>query len=308
MDNTTKCIVVSSVSTLLFLSLLLIGLSYNTVAYYQIGLTKSRSTGSVDRSSVYENGNYFLNPDNAFLVYPSTIMTKSFPNLSIWSLASKEDAGIFLEIDITFQYYIIPETLGKLYNKIGTNYDKLLESLAISAIKNEAVKWSSDDYLKNRRKIEKSMLKSLHSKLEDEANCNITSLQLLDIQFPQSFYDRKLDTAVQIQTNIATEYSLNAQIIRGKTSQMVAYLLNQATQTIKLSESQAINIKEIAKTKSKEIIQNAKIESFFSIVKELNITNKTQILSLDYLLQLELEKDNIDFFINFEDNLFSINK
>jgi len=290
-----------------FLILLLVPLSYSRVHYYELGLIKSRSTGTVDRNIVYGNGNHLIGPDNYFLIYPATIQSNDLKKLSIWSLSSNEDAGIFLEIDISFQYKIIKNSLGQLYNKIGINYHNLVTSLAISAIKNEAVKWSADQYLFNRKTIENYMLIEVTKILFEGSDCNVTSLQLRDVIFPVLFYDRKLDSAIQMQKNIAEAYNSSANIIRGETSQIVQYINNRGVQVVRSADSQSVNIKELANTQAKKMLQDVKITGLTMIKKALGITNITHLLSLDYMLQLEQSKDGIDYLINFDKTAKIIN-
>lgn len=301
-----KCLCGCISVIILFLILLLVPLSFSRVHYYELGLVKSRSTGTVNRDIVYSSGNHYIGPDNYFLIYPASIQSKDLQKLSIWSLSSNEDAGIYLEINISFQYAIIPSDLGNLYNKIGINYNNLITSLAISSIKNEAVKWSADQYLTSRKTIEKNMLIGVAETLFEEANCNVTSLQLRDVVFPNLFYDRKLDSAIQMQNNIAEAYNSSANIIRGETSQIVQYINNKGVQVIKSAESQSINIKELADTRAKKMLQDAKITGISLIKKDLGITNITHLLSLDYMLQLEQSK-NIDYLINFDKTAKIIN-
>jgi hypothetical protein len=299
-DNINIPILICTSITSLFLILLLVPLSFSRVAYYEIGLIKSRSTGIVNRNIVYQAGNHYIGPDNYFVIYPASIQTKLFEKLSIWSRASSEDAGIFLEIDISFQWKLDPDSIGLLYNKIGTNWNTLVSNLAISAIKNEAVKWSADEYLVKRRLIEKNMFTSVSDILIDQANCNVTSLQLRDINFPVSFYERKLESAIQMQKNIAEAYNSSANIIRGETSQLVQYINNKAVQAIKFAESQAVNIKSLAETRATKVLQDARITGLTLIKKELGLTNTSHLMSLDYMLQLEQNKDKIEYLVNFD--------
>lgn len=288
-----------------FLFFLLIGLSFHRVHYYEIGLQKSASTGTVNRDSVFKSGNYFIGPDGTFVTFPSLVQNKYLRDLSIWSLSSPNDAGTFLNIDVSFQFYIIPEKLGLLYNKVGTNYEKLVENLAITAIKNEAVKWSADNYLTSRRLIEKGIFGEISKVLVNESNCNVTGVQLGKVLFPELFYNRKLDAAIQNQYNIAEDYRQEARVIRGQTSQEVVYIKNNIIEVSEISIVQSTNIKETANNQATKIIQDSKTEGLLQIRKSLNITNNTEFLSLDYILQLE-KSTGINYFINYDKTSFII--
>lgn len=299
-QNIAICCGVTGVSTVLILILILIPMSYSRVYYYEYGLEKSRTTGKVNRNEVYYSGNHFLGPDNLFVIYPASYQNLYLPDLSIWSRASLTDAGTLLNVDVSFQYQLIGKNLGKLYDKVGENYETLIQNLAISSIKNEAVNYSADEYLSSRRTIEDNMFKSLKDTLFSNADTNLESFQLRTIRFPDLFYQRKLDAAIQNQKNNAEQYKKESQIIRGETDQQVAYILNDANYVIELAKAQAKNKVKNAENNATQIIQNARNDGLYILEKLLNIQSKDHILSLDYILQLEKQKQQMEYLINFE--------
>ncbi len=298
----TECQSAGWCSCVIITILLIIAIAVGASSVYRVdpwtmSLTKDSLTNTVNRNETLINGYYLKNPSNRLLDFPASIQNREFKSLSIWSKASNEDAGIFLNIDVVLQYTIIPEELGLLYAKVGPNYDSLISSTTTSALKNEAVKWSADDYLMNRKLVERSMFWTIKDAML-QINLNVTSLQILDIVFPDVYYERKLDSSVQRQNNVATLYQSNANIIRGETSQIVQYINNRGTQVNKTALFQAENIKELAETEASRIIQDARVNGLSLIKQELGITSSSEFLSLDYLLQLELSK--MDYYVGFK--------
>lgn len=298
MEGAAVCISII-ISIVLILLLILLPLTFSRVTYYELGLRQSRTTGKVYRDNVYESGNYALGPDSIFLIYPASIQNIELPNLSIWSKTSENDAGTLLSIDVSFQYELIPNQLGELYDKVGTNYETLIKNLVISAIKNEAVNYGADDFLTKRRIIEGTILKEVYKVLENEANTNLMGLQLREVIFPELYYQRKLDAAIQIQNNNAEEYKRESRIIRGATLEMVKYIENDAELIKQLSEAKAINIVQNAKNNATNIIQKSHNIGLKKMTDNLDITSKESLLSLDYILQLELQ-NKTNYLINYD--------
>lgn len=299
-DKNVKWCCIGSCSFIVCLLLvILLPLSFSRITYYEIGLEQSRISGKVSRDRVYESGFYTLGPDGIFLKYPAYTQNIELPNLSVWSKTSPNDAGTLLSLDISFQYELIPEQLGKLYDKVGTNYEKLVRNLAISAIKNDVVNYSSDDFLTKRRVIEKSLIKMVRKVLNEEAESHLISLQLREVVFPSLYYRRKLDSAVQIQTNNAEEYKRESRIIRGETQEMVKFVENDAELIKDLAVAKADNIVKNSRNNATEIVQSSHNLGLEGMVGVLNLTDRETILSLDYLLQLELN-NRTNYLINYD--------
>lgn len=286
-------------SLAILLLLILLPMSFSRLSYYEIGLKRSRISGTIERDTTYESGNHLLGPDGLFLIYPADNQIMDLPDQSVWSKASDTDAGTLLAIDVSFQYQIVPEKLGDLYDKVGINYEPLIRNLAITAIKNTAVKHSADDYLTDRRNIETEMFEAVKTSLENQADSELILLQMNDVTFPDLFYQRKLDAATQIKKNEAEEFKRESRIVRGETLQLVNYIENDAKLTVDISKAKSENIKKTAENTADQIIQNVRNNGLMLIEDELNVTDHKHLLSLDYLVELEL-KEKTDFLVNFE--------
>ena len=168
----TCCIVISII---LFFLMILLPLKFVKLEYHQLGLKQDRIGGTVYRDTTYIGGDGRKNigVNGIFVVYPSTVQNMYLPDQNVWSLATDEDAGTLLDIDVSFQYQLIPERLGDLYEKVSLEYEAFITNLAITAIKNEATLYSADDYLARRKEIENALLRAVRTSLYRDADTEV---------------------------------------------------------------------------------------------------------------------------------------
>jgi regulator of protease activity HflC (stomatin/prohibitin superfamily) len=286
-------------TVLVVVFLVILPLSFQRVTYYEIALSKNRVSGQVSREDVYKSGNHAVGPNTVFVKYPANVQYMYLEDQSIWSKSAGEAAGTLLALDISLQYQLIPEKLGDLYDKVGMEFDSLTRNLAISSIKNEAVKYTADEYLANRRNIEIEMLNSVKKVLFNESDSDLIGLQLREVTFPNLYYSKKLAAAVQTQNNNAEEYRKESRIIRGETSELVQYIENDAILIRQVADAKSVNIKQTALNTATKIVQEARSDGLKSIVDEININNHKHLLSLDYILQIE-KSNKTNFLVNFD--------
>ena len=279
--------------------LIILPLSFQRVTYYEIALSKNRVTSQVNREDFYEAGNHAVGPNTQFVKYPANVQYMYLEDQTVWSKSSDDAAGTLLALDISLQYQLIPEKLGDLYDKVGMEFETLAKNLAISSIKNEAVKYTADEYLTNRRNIEKGLLKSVTKVMFNESDADLIGLQLREVTFPELFYAKKLAAAIQTQNNNAEEYRKESRIIRGETSELVQYIENDAVLIKQIADAKSVNIKQTALNTATKIVQDARSDGLKCIVDEISINNHKHLLSLDYILQIE-KSNKTNFLINFD--------
>ena len=152
----------------------------------------------------------------------------SFDNtISVWSKATGGDAGTTLAVDVSFQYEIDYKKIGELYRLVGMDWEPIIQSYAIDAIRNTAPEFSADQFLMRRAEIENVFARNV-SKAIAPLHCTIHSLQLRRIDFDDDYQDMKLTTAIQTELNEAEKYVQQSQIIRLMTDVESEVVLNQA--------------------------------------------------------------------------------
>jgi len=204
-------------------------LSHQKLEFHELGLLKSRVSGVVDSSKLYRAGNHLVGPDGEFVVFPSDVQTVELLDLYVWSRADATDAGTSVTIDLSYQFRLIPEQVGALFQKRNANFRPLVENVAYQAIKNACVKHSADEYLQQREAVEKTIFEDVAAALLKEANTQMLGVQLRRVDFPSVYVGRKLDTAVQLLKNDAELYKQQAAVQREITVTDAVAINNKAS-------------------------------------------------------------------------------
>ena len=233
---------------LLLLLCILLPLSFHNVEYYEVAFFKRRSTGTIDRGWVYEAGRHNLGPDGSFVKFPVSQQTVAFRSMNVWTKTERLTetnagaAGTAINLDVTFQYRLRPEELSDLYSAVALQYEPFIRNLATTAIKNVSTSFTALQWVESRRTIQDALQAGVDNALE-AAHADCDSLQLRAIQFPQTFVDRMLAAAVQIQTNQAEESKQQSAVIRAKTELGVKKIENDAQVVADTAEARANLVK-----------------------------------------------------------------
>ncbi len=305
-SETIACSLTCCICLTITLTLILLPMSIHRLEYNQMGLVKNKFAGTVDRTETYENGLHWIGPVHNFVVYPSTALSMSVKGVSAWTsseesesnVVNSDSAGTNLHLNVDIQYQLDPDYLGNLHSKVSVNYEPLIRKTIVNAIKDESTKHSADKYLSERYKVEQAMFKSIKSELFNTTYSNLIGLQLTRVKFPARFYNRKLQSSVQLLKNQEEEFKQESQLIRGQTKVEVQNIRNDAEFVKREAESKSNTIIEQANNKAKTTIDTAKSRGLV----ELSIVGVTkyQLITLDYLIELEQNGKNNNYFVNFE--------
>ena len=217
-----------------FLLVLLVLLSYHTMTYDQMGLPRS-VTGVVDYNNVL--------PPQSFRYLPITKTPKKFPaTLQRVAFLAQEgtalvvfaEGGFEFDFDIEFHYLLNMDGLGALYRMYGTNYHDRVRTRAQSVVKDAAVAFSSDQYIRNRDVITRNFSGTLKSELESAMPITIAVEFVImeQINFPDTLKQKNLGSALAI---LNTSLQMNQQVvdvIESTTDALVASILAEANFTL----------------------------------------------------------------------------
>jgi len=215
--------------------IILLPMSFHNIEYHEMAFFKRRSTGTISRNRVYTSGRYAIGPDGSFVKFPASLQTVDFKGLSVWTKteskaegAQSGAAGTAINLDISFQYRLRPDQLSQMYSAVALTYRPFIENLATTTIKNVSTQFTAEDWTKDRRIIQNALLLGIDTALNNAfADCEL--VQLRKIEFPQSYIERMLAAAVQIQSNQAESYKQEAQLIRSQTAFKVKQVENDAS-------------------------------------------------------------------------------
>mmetsp|Transcript_4957 Transcript_4957/g.15703 ORF Transcript_4957/g.15703 Transcript_4957/m.15703 type:complete len:314 (-) Transcript_4957:60-1001(-) len=278
------------------LILILMPMSWVKVEYYQGCLKTQRSTGKVDRSTVWRTGNHLIGPDYVFRCYE--ISSQNFnERLSVWSRSSESDAGSSLELDVSFQYAMDVKRLGDLYSKVALDFEGLVASKAIDALKNTAPLFGVDQFLTQRPLIEATLMRNVSSAIED-IFARVVSFELRDVR-PEDEYQRaRLAAAIQEESNAKELYSQQATLVRERTAVEVQQVENDAVSVRAAATAEASYLTSAAKYQATEKVENARLLGLKTLYTKLGLEAEAHKASMDYLLTLmdaTETKDYVDF-------------
>merc|ERR1712159_652579 len=193
------------------LTVILLPLSFSKIEYFEAGLLAQKSTGTVDTEEIYRSGNHFIGPDFEFKTFPISLQNFD-QRVSVWSKSGGNDAGATLILDISFQYKIRVEDIGRLYEKVAVSFEPLVVTYALDAIKNTAPRFGVDEY------VTKS--------LKTDIFVDVLDLQLRKIQLSDDYQTTKLNAALQKESNAKEQYIQKKTLIEEQTSLEVLQIDN----------------------------------------------------------------------------------
>ena len=278
------CAIITVVITGLLLTVILVPLSFSYVGYTDLGLVKGRTTGKVKVDRVYTTGRYRLGPASTFQKYRSDANIVQQNNVSIVSQDKLET-----DIDVTFIYFINPAHLGDLQREFNLRYQTVVESRAISALKNAAVSFTTLQYFQNRSEVHDALLAAIQDDLEANLYVTVPFLFLAGLRIPQAVADKQLQTAIQEQVNLQQLYDNQAALTRKDTDQLVNAINNNATVTVLSAAQQANSLVAQATANATRTVETARTAALKRMFTRLNVSdaaNATTKQRLDYVLTL----------------------
>lgn len=280
-------------ATGLLLMVILLPLSFQYVDYHEFALLQRSSTGKVYTDEVYSSGRYCFGPDFKMKTFKADAHHTIFEEVTVFSQARSNDSvGLEFKLDIDFTYFIIEDEVGILYEELATNYAPVVESRAKDAIKNTAANIPYDDFFQDREGVSNTLEVAVRERLIEPPSLHVSLGHFFvgRIQIPEEVAQKQLDVKIQIETNDAQEYKKEAQLERDYTEVEVNRILLQKERELKIAESNAELVVQIAEASSKKIVQSAYYEGYADLMRTLNITEQKHKASYNYLDKLDSNK------------------
>ncbi|CAG2251199.1 unnamed protein product [Mytilus edulis] len=152
-------VIVSIVAAILGLISILIIASYSYLDYYEYGLRRQKSTGSVDKTEVYDGGRYFIGPDFEFKIFPADLHEVDIDNAKVFSSDKLE-----VQFSAHFQYVIRKNELVSLHDAYDLGYKEVMKSSALDAVKGAITVYNVRELINNRSEIEQTVWKSVRER------------------------------------------------------------------------------------------------------------------------------------------------
>jgi hypothetical protein len=291
------CQVCVGVSVLLII-IILFSASFARLDPLNAGLVKNNFQGTVNLDEIYTSGRYFLGIGKGFVRYPAHLQKLEFsdaggdaPSLRVASQSASGDVQGTTTLELSFQYRLMLDKLGNIYDQFQTRYASKYLSVAESTLKNIASqRFSVTDYFENRVAVGEVFHAALNLAYNEQF-AYVELFQLKNIQPPDATEQRVVDTLVtQEQQNLAEQQKL-ADLVRNSTNNLLIRTESVIENTIK---AQADSTAEIIKSQGRaDYIRDviaAYGDAYVIMKEELNFTN-SDILTHMYYENIRAMKD-----------------
>lgn len=245
---------------------------------FKYGLAKNKITGTVDLENGFTPGRYWIGFWREFIEFPSTLNTIEFSDEQpeegvqhLQKLLARDNQGKQIRLDVSVQYRLLKENLGKIYREMTTLY----EDVFISELRDQLSKACNEFSINEVWTDYKSVVQKLFVRCVDilkirGAEC--WGLQIWGVSLDAVYEDQIIKTQVQKQKEETAEAELEQARTRAETEKMLA----KYSKEIKIVNAEAtankINIEReaIAKAEANRIEAQAKVLKIIKDTVNLN--------------------------------------
>ncbi|PVD39384.1 hypothetical protein C0Q70_02014 [Pomacea canaliculata] len=309
------------------LIVILVPLSFSGVEYYEFGFKRQKSTGTVDTKQVYSGGKHFIGPDYEFKIFKATAHYVDLRDVTVFTSDKLE-----IKLDVQYQYFLREEDLPTLHRNYDLFYDNVVKTSAIDALKGEAPKFSTREYITNRNAIETALYNGVRERLggicclqscslyefacppgcKNSSSCdpstdkglwvNVKYFQLGAVEIPSDVEDRFLRSLTLKEDADREKLLQEAQVVRKTTEAMVRDIQNQATEILQEAQVQSELIGTISTANFTANVEKARAEGLKNLYQQLGLTTQEMKNSFDYLRTLRL-LENVHFTVDFQQRI-----
>eukprot|EP00435_Cladocopium_sp_Y103_P026668 s633_g6.t1 len=175
------------------------GIRYNTAGKW------------ADVDNVYTAGRYLIGPWNTFVLFPSVVQNVEFSNTfglaasghRYPALHTRTKEGLALNLEVSLQYRLKQEQVGKLYTEFNVDFQNFFVSTIRESVIKVAADYEAYQLWDQRKEVGNQMQREVNAVL-NRTYAECWGLQLLDIALPKAFDQSIVQTQVQNQA-ISTE-------------------------------------------------------------------------------------------------------
>ncbi|CDW82477.1 UNKNOWN [Stylonychia lemnae] len=266
--------------------------SIDSLAYNQVGLNYSSIFKSVENKT-YESGIHFIGLGHDFIGYDLTITTLEFSKQSGATLpliSCRTKDGLKLDLEISFQYRVLPASIYEIYNTFGDNLKTVLLRIALDSISDVGTQYRAIDFFTIRQDISAKMRDALNKRLQKDLKCEVVFFQLRSIDLPDKFEQSIQDTEVTKQSILRAE----AERVKNNITQQMLIEVSEVKKNVIVNDAKgAASAKTLitkANTQTFQEIQTNQAEAYAKLMKDLGLTKQELI----QYLQLNLIKNSQD--------------
>lgn len=274
--------------------------SIGTVPPLHYGLKYNALNKMADTENVYTSGRYLVGPWNSFLIFPATTQNIEFTNeprigmagARMASLHSRTREGLSLHLQISLQYKLLEEQIGKLYTEFNMGFQDMYISVIRDVIIKTAAEYHAPQLWNERRELGDEMQRRVDKALKRTyAEC--WGLQLLFIDLPDRFESAIVNTQVQKQNILTQENAQAAARIRAETSVIQAQFENNVTVTLAGGRADYQLITKTAEAQARQNRIDAEAKVVGQVKKDLGLGGTGLVKYQKYAALTVLPEANI---------------
>lgn len=272
----------------LFLTLILVPLSFSYVEIDEWAFRKSKLTNKVDTTKIYGNGRYFFGISSKVVVFERPYQHLEYVGSKALSVFSSN--GLQLKLECNLQYRLIPSRLAEVYSKLGTVYATQINAIATAAIKNAAPKFSVNDFIDRWENVSRAIATHVSEELFAlGVEMPIDNFQIQELAMPQSVSDLYLATATRLQENQKKGYQQVVDLIGVETERIVSGITANTTSIKAQALGEVARVVAEANAEAYRLVQSATGSAIAAVMDALqipasNVALKTKLIKLLGLL------------------------
>jgi len=250
----------------------LISTAFEYVHYNELAFKKNTLTNTVDTTKVYTSGRYHVGPSVDMVRFQRTYQKVDFSGDNALQVFNSE--GLSVELDASFYFKIQKESLKQMFSSYGTNILSKALAISESALKNSAIGFTIEQFLKNRAVITQTFnqnitdaMNSIFLKVDDH------KFQLRKITFPDQIRYKYLDAAIVLQREKQYQFEQQAKLIRDTTIKMVNSTNANTTVVTREAEAKSSRIVAVAKANADELVSTARGKGIAIALSNLTVTD-----------------------------------
>lgn len=276
---------------LLIPSLVMFGVSWDTVHPTQVALIFDGNVQHVEFDSVKGNGRVMVGLGRSYIKFPITEQTIKFgstlANANGGDIYCRSRDGLQITLELQLQYVLSTDVndLARIYTTFGLDWESTYSRMVLSVVRDVCSKYFAYDFFNSRETINDGMLAATNSAFK-EVYASVTSFQWLHMDVDSSFADTITDTEIAFQDIQQAIFEQNVAMVRADSTVQVA---NQVSQVSLASATQTATA-YITNAQTQANVFRNKIEkqgiAYKLLVQNLNFTSTESLLSYIYINSL----------------------
>jgi len=250
----------------------LICTSFEYVHYDEVAFKKNTLSNKVDTKKVYRNGRYHVGPSADMVRFKRTFQKVDFSGNKALQVFNSE--GLNVELDTSFYWRIQENNLERMFSAYGLNIRSKALAIAESTLKNSAIEFTIEQFLKDRAIITQTFNKNITIAMGSiYLDVQEDMFQLRTISFPSQIRKKYLDAAIVLQKEKQFQFEQQAKLIRDTTEKMVKATNANTTVITREAQAQSTRIVAVANANSEELVSTARGKGIAIALSNLTVTD-----------------------------------